>query len=91
MLRGIPPFIGFFLKILILFNLTPLRLILVLLFLVFSVILIFVYLNIAFLLFTFVVNKFSFSRLIDHSSYFFLDLVILNLFLRILLLINFCN
>jgi NADH:ubiquinone oxidoreductase subunit 2 (subunit N) len=91
MLRGIPPFIGFFLKILILFNLTHLRLILVLLFLVFSVILIFVYLNITFLLFTFVVNKFSFSRLIDHSSYFFLDLVILNLFLRILLLINFCN
>lgn len=91
MLRGIPPFVGFFLKILILFDLIHLSLILVLVFLVFSVILIFVYLNIAFLLFTFVVNKLSFSRLINGSGYFFSDLVILNLFLRILFLINFCN
>ncbi len=90
-ISGIPPFIGFFLKIIIIFNLIESRIGVRLLFLIFSLLLIFVYLNIIFLLFTFVVKKFSFSRLINQRSHFFLDLLVLNLGLRALFLINFCN
>jgi NADH:ubiquinone oxidoreductase subunit 2 (subunit N) len=91
MLRGIPPFIGFFLKMLILLSFISKRLILVLTFLIFSLLIIFVYLNVIFMLFTFVSKKFSFSKLAGHRGYFLIDLLVLNCSLSVLFLINFCN
>lgn len=89
--RGIPPFIGFFLKILILFGLIQKRVWFRLIFLIFSLLFIFVYMNIIFLLLTFLVKKFSFLRLTIESKGYFLDLLIINLGLRVIFLIRFCN
>ena len=89
--RGIPPFIGFFLKMLILFGLIQKRVLLRLIFLTFSLLFIFVYINIIFLLLTFLVKKFSFLRLTAESKSYFLDLVIINLGLRVIFLLRFCN
>ena len=89
--RGIPPFIGFFLKMLILFGLIQKRVWFRLVFLIFSLLFIFVYINIIFLLLTFLVEKFSFLRLTAESTGCFLDLLIINLGLRVIFLIRFCN
>lgn len=91
MLRGIPPFIGFFLKLLILFYLIQKRIFLSLMFLVFSLLFIFVYLNIAFLLFTFVAKTFSWRGLLVRGEAWRLDLVVWNLGLRLLFFIAQCN
>lgn len=91
MLRGIPPFIGFFLKILILSYLIQKRVFLSLVFLVFRLLFIFVYLNIAFLLLTFVTKAFSWRGLLISGEVRRLDLVVLNFGLRLLFFIVQCN
>jgi NADH:ubiquinone oxidoreductase subunit 2 (subunit N) len=89
--RGIPPFIGFFLKMLILFGLIQKRIWFRVILLIFSLLFIFVYINIIFLLLTFLVKKFSFSTLTAENKGYFLDLLIINLGLRVIFLIRFCN
>lgn len=89
--RGIPPFVGFFLKILILFNLVQRSVGLSLIFLIFRLLFIFVYLNVVFLLFTFVTKKYSLNTFISESGYYLIDLVVLNVVLNVFFLISFCN
>jgi len=89
--RGIPPFIGFFIKILILIYLIQKSVFLRIRFLIFRLIFIYVYINMAFLLFTLVVKSYSWGELLSNKERFGADLVILNLGLTGVFFIFYCN
>ncbi len=91
MLSGIPPFIGFFIKILILVYLIQKSVFLRIGFLIFRLVFIYVYVNIEFLLFTLVVKSFSWGELLSNKERLSTDLVILNLAFSGVFFILYCN
>jgi len=91
MLSGIPPFIGFFIKILILVYLIQKSVFLRIGFLIFRLVFIYVYVNIAFLLFTLVVKSYSLEELLSSKERLRADLVILNLAFSGVFIILYCN
>lgn len=77
-IRGIPPFIIFYIKILILIDLIKLRFLLVFILLIFRIFIIYIYLIIAFSLITFLKNKSFFKSLYFFNTY-LLNYIIYNL------------
>lgn len=83
-LRGIPPFVGFFLKIFILAFLVQIRFFLSLIILLSRLYLIFVYLIIIFIFLTYV--KSSYMINIQNKKLLFIELAIFNIFIIVLIL-----
>ena len=91
-IRGIPPFIIFFLKVLVLSYLTVVRPLMSILFLFLSIYLIFVYLMIRFYLLTFSNVKLQPSSLLKEKRFLAVDYLILNLGVCVLYVrFIFCN
>lgn len=87
-IRGIPPFLGFFLKLIILFSLTQVSLILALVLAVFSLFIIFIYLIIIFNIFR-LRNARNLKIGLQDSEFILLPEFIIFNFLIVFLLINF--
>lgn len=87
-IRGIPPFLGFFLKLIVLFPLTQVSLILALVLVVFSLFIIFIYLIIIFNIFR-LRNARNLKITLQDSEFILLPEFIIFNFLIVFLLINF--